>query len=132
MSDDDVVSFLQWDQTNVCSDGANGGHPRGYGAFTRVLGRYVREKKIMPLETAVYKMTGLTAEHLGISNRGIIAAGNYADLVLFDPATVKDNSSFTDPKALSTGISKVWVNGKLVFENGRATHTPAGKFLSRE
>ena len=64
MPEEDVANFLKWNYTNVCSDGADGGHPRGYGAFTRVLGSYVREKKIMPLETAIYKMTGLTAEHL--------------------------------------------------------------------
>jgi len=132
MSDDDVINFLKWNYTNVCSDGANGGHPRGYGTFTRVLGKYVREKKIMPLETAVYKMTGLTAEHLGIHDRGLIVAGNFADLVLFDPATVNDNSTFTNSTALSTGIIMVWVNGKLVYENGKATHEHSGRFVSKE
>jgi N-acyl-D-amino-acid deacylase len=131
MLDDDVINFLKWNYTNVCSDGANGGHPRGYGAFTRVLGRYVREKKIMPLETAVYKMTGLTAEHLGIKNRGLIAPGYFADLVLFDPATVKDNSTMTDSKALSSGIEMVWVNGKLVYKNQQATKEFPGVFISR-
>ncbi|MES1218821.1 MAG: serine hydrolase [Bacteroidota bacterium] len=131
MSDDDVINFLKWNYTNICSDGADGGHPRGYGAFTRVLGRYVREKKIMPLETAVYKMTGLTAEHLGITDRGFIRPGCYADLVLFDPATVSDNSTFTDSKALSSGIEIVWVNGKIVYQHKQATHAHPGMFVGR-
>ena len=130
MSDEDVINFLKWNYTNVCSDGADGGHPRGYGAFTRVLGNYTREKKIMPLETAIYKMTGLTAEHLGIANRGIIAPGYYADLVLFDPATVKDNATMTNPKALSSGIEMVWVNGKIIYRDQKATHNYPGVFIS--
>ncbi|MGC4037739.1 MAG: serine hydrolase [Chitinophagaceae bacterium] len=131
MSDDDVISFLKWNYTNICSDGADGGHPRGYGAFTRVLGRYVRDKKIMPLETAVYKMTGLTAEHLGITDRGLIMPGYFADLVLFDPATVADQSTFTDAKALSSGIAMVWVNGKMVYKDKQPTHEHPGMFVPR-
>jgi N-acyl-D-aspartate/D-glutamate deacylase len=132
MQDEDVMNFLKWDHTNVCSDGADGGHPRGYGAFTRVLGRYTREKKIMPLETAVYKMTGLTAENLGIHNRGLIAPGYFADLVLFNPATVSDNSTMTNPKALSSGIEIVWVNGKIVYRDQKATNQFPGVFVSRQ
>lgn len=131
MSDNDVINFLKWNYTNVCSDGADGGHPRGYGAFTRVLGRYVREKKIMSLETAIYKMTGLTAEHLGITDRGLVVPHYYADLVLFDPATVIDNSTFTDSKALSSGIEVVWVNGKIVYQHQQPTHEHPGMFVAR-
>lgn len=127
MSEDDVISFLKWNYSSICSDGSYGGHPRGYGAFTRVLGRYVRELNVMPLETAVYKMTGLTAENLGITNRGTIARYNFADLVLFDPATVKDNSTMSDPHALSSGIEMVWVNGELVYQKGKATGARPGK-----
>jgi N-acyl-D-amino-acid deacylase len=124
MGEKDVANFLAWPQTNICSDGSPDGHPRGHGAFTRVLGRYVREQKIMPLETAIYKMTGLTAEHLGITDRGIISPGNYADLVLFNPATVIDNADIKNSMALSTGIEMVWVNGQLVYQSQKAT----GKF----
>ncbi len=131
MLDEDVINFLKWNYTNVCSDGSNGGHPRGYGAFTRVLGRYVRDKKIMPLETAIYKMTGLTAEHLGIKDRGLVAPAYYADLVLFDPATVADNATMTDSKALSSGIVMVWVNGKVVYQNQKATKEYPGVFISK-
>lgn len=131
MLEDDVMNFLNWNYTNVCSDGMGGGHPRGYGAFTRVLARYVREKKLMPLETAVYKMTGLTAEHLGIKGRGIIAPYNFADLVLFNPATVKDNATMINPKELSGGIEIVWVNGKIVYRNQKPTGKYPGRFITR-
>ena len=123
---------MQWPHTNICSDGSSKGtHPRGYGAFTRVLGRYVREQKIMPLETAVYKMTGLAAEHLGISDRGLIKPGQYADLVLFNPATVTDNATTHNNKALSTGIEIVWVNGKMVYRLQQPTKEYPGVLIKR-
>lgn len=131
MLDEDVANLLAWTHTNICSDGANGGHPRGYGSFTRVLGHYVREQKIMSLETAVQKMTGLAAAHTGIRERGILAPGYFADLVLFDPETVKDNANVQNPKALSDGILKVWVNGGLVYDNKQATGKYPGVFLGR-
>jgi len=132
MSEQDIVNFLKWDQTNLCSDGGDGGHPRGYGAFTRFLGRYVREQKIMPLETAIYKITALAAQHVGIKNRGIIARGNYADLVLLDPATVTDNSTIENSTALSSGIEIVWVNGKIVYKDKQSTNTFPGVFIKNE
>jgi N-acyl-D-aspartate/D-glutamate deacylase/CubicO group peptidase (beta-lactamase class C family) len=131
MTEEDVINFLAWSHTNFCSDGSNGGHPRGYGSFTRILGRYVRDKKIMSLETAIQKMTSLSAEHTGIHNRGIIAAGYYADLVLFDPQTIQDNAGIKNSTAISTGIHKVWVNGVCVFENQQPTKKYPGTFLSR-
>jgi N-acyl-D-aspartate/D-glutamate deacylase len=131
MSDTDVMNFLAWSHTNICSDGSYEGHPRGYGAFTRVLGRYVREKKLLTLENAVHKMTGLTAEHLGLKNRGLIAKGYFADLVLFDPETVKDNAWIGNNKALSTGINGVWVNGVLVYRNQKGTGQFSGTVLKK-
>ncbi|MES1225108.1 MAG: amidohydrolase family protein, partial [Bacteroidota bacterium] len=131
MQEGDIVNFLRWNYTSICSDGSNGGHPRGYGAFARVLGRYVREQKIMPLETTVYKMTGLTAEHLGIQGRGMIMPGYFADLVLLDPSAVIDNSTFANPTALSTGIEIVWVNGKIVYKDKQPTHEHPGVFINR-
>jgi N-acyl-D-aspartate/D-glutamate deacylase/CubicO group peptidase (beta-lactamase class C family) len=131
MDEPDVIDFLSWANTNICSDGAISGHPRGYGAFTRVLGRYVRELKIMSLETAIHKMTALTAEHLGLHDRGLIAPGYFADLVLFDPETVKDNATIQDSKALSSGIVKVWVNGVVVLENQQTTGKYPGVFIKR-
>ncbi|GAB4039011.1 serine hydrolase [Spirosoma jeollabukense] len=132
MDDPDVKNFLVWPHTVICSDGAYTGHPRGYGAFTRVLGRYVRDQKLMPLETAIYKMTGLSAEHLGLKNRGIIAPGYYADLVLLNPDTVQDNARIGDSSALSTGIEAVWVAGKLVYKEQKATGEQPGVLIRRE
>lgn len=132
MDDFDVSNLMLWPHTCFCSDGASGGHPRGHGAFTRVLGRYVREQKLMQLETAVYKMTGLTADQVGLPQRGVIVPGNYADLVLFDPETVIDNASVKDGKALSDGIDKVWVNGKTVYENKKSTGELPGVLIRRK
>ena len=131
MTDDDVIPFLAWGHTNICSDGANGGHPRGYGSFTRVLNYYVNQKKIMSWEEAIHKMTGLSAEHVGITNRGIIAPGYFADMVLIDPVTVKDNANIQNPKALSDGILKVWVNGVLVYQDKTFLHQFPGEFVGR-
>ena len=131
MTDDDIISFLSWGNTNICSDGANGGHPRGYGSFTRLLYYYVKEKKIMSWENAIHKMTALSAEHVGITNRGIIAPGYFADMVLIDPATVKDNSSIQNPKALSYGILKVWVNAVLVYTDKASMQKFPGEFVGR-
>ncbi|MBC7722948.1 MAG: serine hydrolase [Pedobacter sp.] len=131
MNDADVQQLLSWSNTNLCSDGSDGGHPRSFGAFTRFLGKYVRDKKIVSLENAIQKMTSLAAEHTGIVNRGVIAPGFYADLVLLDPATVQDMATFQNPTALSEGIIKVWVNGKISYENKQSTHQYSGMFLKR-
>lgn len=131
MSEEDVINFLAWPNSSICSDGSVGGHPRGHGSFPRVLGKYVREQKIMSLETAIYKMTGLAAENTGIKNRGIVTSNYYADLVLFDHETVKDNATIANPTALSDGILMVWVNGKVVFKDGKATNVFSGKFVKR-
>ena len=130
MSEEDISNFLKWEHTNVCSDGYAGGHPRGYGSFPRVLGYYGREKKLFPLETAVYKMTGLTASHLGISDRGLLVQYNYADMVLFNPSIVKDNATMKEPSLLSTGIEMLWVNGRIVYRNHQPTHSFPGMFIS--
>ncbi|MFT3747292.1 MAG: serine hydrolase [Agriterribacter sp.] len=131
MSETDIRNFLRWNYTNICSDGGDGGHPRGYGAFTRVLGKYVREEKIMPLETAIYKMTALAAAQTGIRNRGLLQRYYYADLVLFNPETIADKSTIGNSQALSEGVSKVWVNGKVVYINGKVTGNFPGKLLTR-
>ena len=131
MLEEDVMTFLNWPHTNICSDGANGGHPRGYGSFTKILNRYVKDKQIMGWEKAINKMTALAAEHVGITNRGVIATGYYADMVLIDPVTVKDNSSIQNPKALSDGILKVWVNGVLVYKDKIAQNKYPGEFVGK-
>jgi len=129
MREDDVTRMLAWEHANICSDGMSIGHPRGHGAFTRVLGHYVREKQVMTLEKAVHKMSGLAAKHMGITDRGAIVPGAHADLVLFDPATVSDRSTLQNPTALSAGIEKVWVNGKLVYQERRSTGTRPGQVV---
>ena len=110
----------------------DGLHPRGRGAFTKVLRVYVREQKVLSLEEAIRKMTGLSAAHIGLSDRGVIRAGAYADLVLLDPETVADRSTWQDPFALSTGIEKVWVNGAVVWDGAKATGAYPGKGLRRQ
>ncbi|MGH7713927.1 MAG: N-acyl-D-amino-acid deacylase family protein, partial [Gemmatimonadaceae bacterium] len=100
----DIAKLLAWPHSNVCSDGMlDGPHPRGFGAFPRVLAKYVRGEHALTLEDAVRKMTSLAAEHAGLTRRGTIAPGNYADLVLFDPATVQDRSTPKEPHLTSTG-----------------------------
>ena len=131
MNEADVANFIKWPYSNICSDGNTGGHPRGYGAFSRVLGKYSREEKIIDLETAIFKMTGLTAEHLGITDRGLIAPGKFADLVLLDPLTIKDNATIQNSSALSTGIEAVWVNGQLIYKNQKATGNYPGILIKR-
>ncbi|MBK8831333.1 MAG: serine hydrolase [Saprospiraceae bacterium] len=131
MSETDINNFLKWPYTNVCSDGAMKGHPRGHGAFPRVLGRYVREQQLMPLETAIHKMTSLTAENMGIQQRGLIAPGYFADLVLFDPETIIDNATVENSGLLSTGVHYVWVNGKLVYQDQKAIANFSGRFVKR-
>lgn len=131
MSETDINNFIKWPFSSICTDGAMRGHPRGHGAFTRVLGRYIREQKLMPLENAIQKMTSLAAENVGIKNRGLIARGYYADLVLFDPETIIDNATIENSTALSTGVNYVWVNGKLVYSDQKAVSNFSGKFVKR-
>lgn len=133
MDERDVATLTKWSHANICSDGtATGGHPRGYGTFPRVLGRYVREQKVLSLEEAIRKMTSLSAENIGLKGRGRIESGGYADLVLFDPATIVDRSTTAEPKAMSAGVRSVWVNGMLVFDSGKTTAARPGKVLRRE
>jgi N-acyl-D-amino-acid deacylase len=130
MDEADVKKLMQWPYTNICSDGASSGrHPRGFGAFTRVLGYYVREQKTFPLELAINKMTFLSAQNLGIEKRGMIVPGYYADLVLFNSQTVKDNATIQQSQQISTGIEKVWVNGKIVFADGKTTRQFPGQVV---
>jgi N-acyl-D-aspartate/D-glutamate deacylase len=132
MSEQDVKIFLAWPEAIICSDGNAGGHPRGYGAFTRVLGKYVREESVMPIEQAIYKMTGQSADFFGFKNRGRIAVGNYADLVLLDPTTVLDKADLKNSKALSTGIEMVWVNGTIVYKAQQSTGQQPGMLIKRK
>lgn len=133
MDERDIATLITWPFANICSDGTSaGGHPRGFGAFTRVLGRYVREPGGMKLEEAIRKMTSLSAANTGIRDRGTIRAGSYADLVLFDPRTIMDRATTSEPKAVSVGIHSVWTNGEIVFQDGRPTGRYPGRVLRRQ
>ena len=131
MNESDVAKFIAWPYSVICSDGNGGGHPRGYGSFTRVLGKYVREDKVISLENAIHKMTAQTAQYLGIKDRGTIVPRMKADLVLFNPKTVKDNASIRDSHALSDGIEMVWVNGELIFKGKKSTGRRSGTLIKR-
>jgi N-acyl-D-amino-acid deacylase len=132
MESSDIGELMTWPETNICTDGGIVNlHPRSAGSFPRVLGRYVREQNLMSLETAVHKMTGLTASHMGFTDRGLIRQGAVADLVLFDPDTVIDNATPLAPKELSDGITSVWVSGELVFADGAATDARPGQVIRR-
>lgn len=132
MHERDVVTLTKWPFANICSDGmSTGGHPRGHGAFTRVLGRYVREQGALRLEEAIRKMTSLSASNVGLKDRGTIKASSFADLVLFNPDEIIDRSTTADPKALSGGIHTVWTNGQVVFQKRETTSRRPGTVLRR-
>ena len=132
MNFDDIATLMSWPHTNVSSDGGlRGAHPRGFGAYPRVLGRYVRQESRLGLEEAVHKMTGLAAAHMGLAGQGVLRAGAPADLVLFDPATIVDRSTTSEPHLTATGIERVWVAGTVVYEDGAVTGALPGRVLRR-
>jgi N-acyl-D-amino-acid deacylase len=132
MDEPDIEALMAWPHTVIGSDGELAGpHPRGYGAFTRYLGHYIRDSNVLTLEEGVHRITSQAAQQVGIIERGTIQAGNYADLVLFNPETVADRATAKDPHLVSIGIEKVWVNGKLVFDGGEVTGNRPGMVVRR-
>lgn len=131
MSEDDIAALVAWPHSNICSDGASDGHPRGHGAFPRAIRQFVRERKIVSLEQMIHKMTALAAAHVGIRGRGLIRPGLAADLVLFDAGTITDNATIEQHDALSDGIIGVWVNGRRVWQDGAVTTARPGVFIVR-
>jgi N-acyl-D-amino-acid deacylase len=130
MKPEDVRAYYRQPWVMVGSDGGiNTDHPRGAGTFTRVLGRFVREEHLITLEEAVRKMTSLPASRMKLADRGRIAPGLKADLVLFDPQTVIDRSTFEDPRRLSEGIVLVLVNGEAVWSDAKPTGARPGRVL---
>lgn len=107
-------------------------HPRAYGTFPRVLGKYVREEKVFTLENAVFKMTGMTAARFGLMDRGLIRPGMKADITVFDPETIIDKATFEEPNQYPVGIEHVMINGVLAVENGESTGKIAGRVIRRK
>jgi dihydroorotase/N-acyl-D-amino-acid deacylase len=138
MSEDDLRLAMRQPWVSIGQDagarsldttGRGRGHPRGFGTFPRILGRYVREDSVLTLEDAVRKMTSLPAQRVGLAGRGQLEAGWYADVVVFDPATVTDRATFEAPQQLAEGIALVVVNGVPVYEHGRPTGALPGRAL---
>jgi len=134
ISEDDMRQILRHSATMIGSDGLPNDprpHPRLWGTFPRVLGRYSRDEGLFSLAEAVHKMTGLPAQRFGLAKRGLIRKDYYADLVLFDPETIIDTATFSDPIRPAKGIMAVWVNGVLSYTSEGATGNRGGRFLPR-
>ena len=139
MSEDDMRAAMRAPFVSFCTDSgsrANDGplagsksHPRGWGSYPRILGRYVRDEHLLTLEEAVHKMTGLPAKRVGLQDRGLLLAGSYADITIFDPKTVIDRATFEMPNQHPDGIKYVIVNGQLSVDDGRRTSALAGQVL---
>ncbi|MGC1296896.1 MAG: amidohydrolase family protein, partial [Alloacidobacterium sp.] len=134
ISEEDVRKILQHSATMIGSDGLPNDplpHPRLWGTFPRVLGRYSREERLFSLPEAIHKMTGMPAQRFGLERRGLIRSGYFADLVLFDADKIIDTATFSDPVRPAEGIAAIWVNGVLSYSAQGATGKRNGRFLSR-
>jgi N-acyl-D-amino-acid deacylase len=139
MNEDDLRAAMRAPFVSFCTDSgarANDGplagaksHPRGWGSYPRILGKYVREDKLMSLEQAINKMTGMPAKRVGLVDRGLLREGSYADIVVFDPKTVIDRATFENPNQHPEGIKCVFVNGQLSVDDGKRTTALAGRAL---
>lgn len=141
MDEIDVRTALASPLTSVCTDSSaravDGpladaiGHPRGWGSFPKILGQYVREERLLSLESAVHKMTGLPAQRLGLTDRGLVKTGYFADLAIFDPATIADRSTYQESRRYPLGIEHVLINGQWVVAHGQYTGRLAGRPLTK-
>src|SRR5437667_168997 len=139
MQESDMNAALKSPFVSICTDsGARAtdgplagskSHPRGWGSYPRILGRYVRDQKLMPLELAIRKMTGLPASNVGLKQRGLLREGYFADVTIFDPNTVIDRATFEQPNQYPVGINYVIVNGQIEVDNGKRTPAEAGRVL---
>jgi N-acyl-D-amino-acid deacylase len=139
MSEENVQHQIQLPWMSFGSDGgtfaAEGDvlnrrmHPRAWGNFARLLGKYVRDRELIPLEEAIYRLTGLPAENLGLTKRGLLETGYHADIVIFNPHTITDHATFEEPHQYATGVEHVFVNGVQVLENGTHTGEMPGRFV---
>ena len=141
MSEENLDKILKWDFVMIGSDSSlrstsgklhfGKPHPRSYGTFSRVIRKYVNEKRLFPLEEAIHKMTGLPAQKLGLKNRGVLKEGFFADVTIFDQNTITERATFMTPHNYSNGIKYVFVNGKLTVEDGKHTGAMNGNILKR-
>jgi N-acyl-D-amino-acid deacylase len=139
MSEDNIRKQIALPWMAFCSDGQSmapegvflksSTHPRAYGNFARLLGKYVRDEKVIPLEEAIYKLTSFPASNMKIKKRGALKEGYYADVVIFDPAKIQDNATFENPHQLSTGMVHVFVNGMQVLKDGQHTGAMPGRVV---
>jgi dihydroorotase/N-acyl-D-amino-acid deacylase len=135
MSEDDVERVMQHPMTMISSDGGIPNpavgvpHPRNYGTFARVLGRYVREQGVLSFPEALRKMTSLPAQRLGLAERGVLRVGAFADIAVLDPATIIDHATFAEPHQYATGVQHVFVNGQAVLQNGEVTGVRSGRVV---
>ena len=139
MSEDNVKKEIRLpymtfgsDEASMAPEGVflkNSCHPRAYGNFAKLLGTYVRDENLIPLEEAIHKLTGIPAEKLRLNRRGELKVGNYADIVVFDPATIRANSTYEKPHQLATGVTDVFVNGTQVLKSGTHTGAKSGRVV---
>jgi len=137
MSEDNVKLQLRQPWIKIGTDAAGPDpdsvhallHPRSYGTYPRILGRYVRDEHVLTLEDAIRKMSSAVATRLAIPDRGVLKPGMYADIVVLDPNTISDRATFEEPKKISTGVRYVWVNGTLVWRDGTHTGAKPGRIL---
>jgi N-acyl-D-amino-acid deacylase len=135
INEEDLQRILVHPATMIASDGEvpifgrNHPHPRSYGTFVRVLGVYVRDKKLLSLEAAVQKMSAFPAQRLGLTDRGVLRQGLKADIAIFDPARIRDTATFEKPHSYADGVAHVIVNGEIVFEKGAMTAARPGRVL---
>lgn len=132
MTEPDLIAFIKSPYVMFSSDGSLGGsHPRGSGSFPRVLGRYVRDQKVISLPEAIRKMTNLPATTFGLVRRGQLKPGYFADIVVFDPKKITDRATAKNPRTLSVGVIHVYVNGQRVLKDGLPTGKRSGRMLAR-
>ncbi len=139
MSEENIKKKIALPWMSICSDAGSyategvflkqSTHPRAYGSFARVLGKFVRDEGVISLEEGIYKMTGLPAANLKIKKRGLLKTGYYADVVVFDPFTIRDHATFKDPHQYATGVQHVWVNGEQVLKAGDHTGALPGRVV---
>lgn len=127
MDEEDIKTLLRWPPSNLCSDGAHRGHPRGWGAFPKYFNMDTDE----PIEAKIHKMSGQAAENLGLEGIGFLAEGNYADLILIDAENFKDQADYENTTQKATGLRLVMVSGKIVYENGKMQMGPGKEFPGR-